>query len=174
MGFQLEGAIEILENTPKVLHAYLCDLSKDWLYTNEGVATWSPYDILGHLIVGEKTDWMVRTKIILGDTESKVFEPFDRFAQEQEDKNRSITELLKELRQLREHNLTELKSLNLNREDLRLKGIHPELGEVSLKQLLAAWVVHDLGHISQISRVMAKQYKKEVGPWSKYLGVLNL
>ncbi len=173
MKFSLEKSIEILECTPSVLGAYLGGLSDQWLKTNEGGASWSPYDILGHLIVGEQTDWMVRAKIILSDADPKWFEPFDRFAQLKNDPTRPIAELLDEFSILRTENLAELTALQLTKKDLDRTGVHPALGEVTLAQLIAAWVVHDLGHIKQISRVLAKQYKEEVGPWSAYLGILK-
>lgn len=173
MTFETQKSIEVLHNTPSVLEAMLSGLSEAWLKNNEGENTWSPYDIVGHLIHGEKTDWMVRTHIIISDSENKRFEPFDRFAQMQTGQKRTIDDLLKEFRKFREENVMALKALKLQEEDLNKKGIHPELGEVSLRQLLSTWVVHDLGHVAQISRVMAKQYKDEVGPWVAYLGVLT-
>ena len=148
-------------------------LSDEWLYSNEGEHTWSPYDIIGHLVHGEKTDWIVRAKIILSDNEDKIFVPFDRFAQENDSKGKTIQELLEEFETLRNQNLQELETLNITESDFIKKGMHPELGEVSLKQLLATWTVHDLGHIAQIARVMAKQYSTEVGPWNAYLGILK-
>lgn len=173
MKFELDKSIEILEKTPIILEAYLLGLSEEWVKNNEGGDSWSPYDIVGHLIFGELTDWLVRIKTILNSSENKLFEPFDRFAQLKEDQNTPILELLKKFSQLRSENITELKSLNIRKDDLRLKGIHPEFGQVTLEQLIATWAVHDLGHIAQISRVMAKQYKNEVGPWIDYLGVLT-
>lgn len=173
MKFSIEKSIEILERTPSILESYLNDLSEDWIKNNEGENTWSPYDILGHLVHGEKTDWIERLKIILSDSENKQFEPFDRFAQMHEDANRPISELLKEFRELREKNLDKLKAFKMVGLDFERKGIHPELGEVTLMQLISTWVVHDLGHIAQISRVMAKQFKSEVGPWKNYLGILK-
>ncbi len=173
MKFSIEKSIEILERTPTILESYLNDLSQDWIKKNEGENTWSPYDIIGHLVHGEKTDWIVRLKVILNDLDNKQFEPFDRFAQMSLDTKRPISELLKEFRDLREMNLNELKALQLVEKDFKRKGIHPELGEVSLTQLISTWVVHDMGHIAQISRVMAKQYESEVGPWVKYLGILK-
>lgn len=173
MQFELQKSVEILERTPLILEAYLGGLSKDWLKNNEGENTWSPYEILGHLVYGEKTDWMVRVKTILRTSENKLFEPFDRLAQLKEDQDRPIAELLTDFNVLRTSNLEELRALNISDEDLQLTGIHPEFGEVTLGQLITTWVVHDLGHIGQISRVMAKQYKNEVGPWINYLSVLK-
>lgn len=173
MDFKLNQSIEILETTPFVIESYLSKLSNDWLKNNEGKDTWSPYDILGHLIFGEKTDWMARVKIIISNQNNKLFEPFDRFAQLKEDQDKSITIMIKEFKTLRKKNVDELLSLNITNKDLDRVGIHPEFGKVSLQQLLATWAVHDLGHIAQISRVMAKQYSKEVGPWAEYLSVLK-
>jgi hypothetical protein len=173
MKFDLQKSIEILEKTPEVLTTMLQGISKDWTHTNEGENTWSPYDVIGHLIVGEKTDWMIRTTIILSTSEDKRFVPFDRFAQLQETQDIPISELLSEFATLRNKNLKELIALQITDQDLMRTGIHPELGEVTLSQLLATWTAHDLGHIAQISRVMAKQYTNEVGPWKKYLTIIN-
>ncbi|MFY7671824.1 DinB family protein [Tenacibaculum sp. MEBiC06402] len=172
MSFNITKTIEILERTPKTLKSLLLGVSKEWIYNNEGENTWSPYEIVGHLIHGEKTDWIPRAKIILSNSENKTFEPFDRFAQNKVEK-KPIDELIKEFENLRKNNIKTLKSFQIDTNKLMQKGIHPELGDVNLKQLLSAWVVHDLGHIAQISRVMAKQYDKEVGVWKEYLGVLN-
>lgn len=173
MIFSIKKSIEILSKTPETLTTMLDGLSDEWLLSNEGEHTWSPYDIIGHLVHGEKTDWIVRTKVILSSEEHKTFEPFDRFAQENDSKGKSIQELLDEFSKLRSQNLNELKTLQISESDFIKKGMHPELGEVSLQQLLATWTVHDLGHIAQIARVMAKQYSTEVGPWNAYLGILK-
>lgn len=173
MKFEIEKSIEILTKTPSILETMLNGLSEEWLRNNEGENTWSPYDIVGHLIHGEKTDWIPRAKIMLSNSENKTFEPFDRFAQMNVTKEGTIAELLGEFKAMRAKNINELNSLQIEVADLAKKGIHPELGNVNLKQLLSTWVVHDLGHISQISRVMAKQYKAEVGPWKEYLGILK-
>lgn len=173
MEFELNRTIEVLERTPKILESFLKNLSVEWVTENEGENSWSPYDIVGHLIHGEKTDWIKRIKIILDKDETRTFQKFDRFAQFESSKGKLLNELLVEFSQLRSKNIEELKYLNISDNDLNSKGIHPELGTVSLKQLLSTWVVHDLGHISQISRVMAKQYKTEVGPWAEYLGILR-
>ena len=172
MKFELNNAIAVLKRTPEVLKALLQDLPDEWTKTNEGGASWSPFDVLGHLIHGEQTDWMVRAEIILNQG-SKSFTPFDRFAQFQNSKGKTLTELLAEFEQLRKENLKLLAAKNLSDAMLSLKGEHPELGTVTLAQLLATWVVHDLGHLAQISRVMAKQYNSEVGPWKKYLTILG-
>jgi len=173
MYFDLTAAIDILSRTPSVLNTLLQGLSDEWLQSNEGDSTWSPYDILGHLIHGEKTDWIPRASLILSDVQDKTFVPFDRFAQMEGDQNRPIAGLLEEFQQLREGNIAALKELPINETTLNNQGNHPELGTVKLKELLSTWVVHDLGHISQITRVMAKQYTSEVGPWSAYLGILK-
>ena len=173
MTFELEHSYKILENTPMVLISLLGDLPDDWILKNEGEDTWSPFDILGHLVHGEKTDWLTRTKIILSDSKEKTFDSFDRFAQIKDSKGKTMLQLLSEFARLRRSNLDELKKLKIKKAQLNLKGEHLELGTVSLKQLLSTWVVHDLGHINQITRVLAKQYKEEVGPWQKHIGVLN-
>jgi len=173
MEYELKKAIEILQNTPTVLHGLLENISEEWIRNNEGEATWSPYDVIGHLIHGEKTDWIPRLRIILKDSSNKTFLPFDRFAQRSNDQEISIHGLLQKFSTLRQSNIEELLSYNLDTELLNKKGIHPEFGEVTARQLLATWVVHDLGHITQIARVMAKQYKDEVGPWNAYLKILQ-
>ena len=173
MKFNLSLAIQILERSPGALSQMLTGLDHSWLYTNEGENSWSPFDIIGHLIHGEKTDWIPRAKIILSASGNKTFEPFDRFAQFQESQGKDIISLLNTFSELRSKNLLELKSLNLDENDLDKTGIHPELGPVNLRQLLATWVTHDLGHIAQVSRVMAKQYRNDVGPWLAYIPILD-
>ncbi len=173
MNFNLEKSIQILERTPDVLHTMLLNLSDDWTNRNEGEGTWSVYDIIGHLIHGEKTDWMPRAEIILSEKADKNFQPFDRFAQFEESKEQSLTQLLEKFKTLRKGNIDRLRSKNITERKLESKGVHPAFGEVTLSQLLSTWVVHDLNHIAQISRVMAKQYKAEVGPWVEYLGILK-
>lgn len=172
MKYQLEQAIPILDRTPDVLRTLLLGLPDEWIFQNEGGDSWSPYDVVGHLIHGEKTDWMQRIAIILRQGDEKTFTPFDRFAQFEESKGKTLYDLLDEFKRLREINMIGLRALNLTEKQLEQRGIHPELGDVTLSQLLSAWVVHDLGHINQISRVMAKQYKDQVGPWTEYLTVL--
>ena len=173
MNFDLDMSIRILYKTPIVVTALLMGMRDEWLLNNEGEGTWSPYDIIGHLIEGEKTDWIPRMRIILSDNDDKRFVPFDRFAQLNNDKTKPIDDLLEEFGYWRKTNLRELRKINLNEKKLNKKGVHPEFGEVTLRQLLAAWVAHDLNHIHQISRVMAKQYKDEMGPWTKYISVVN-
>jgi hypothetical protein len=173
ISFDLTKSIEILERTPEVIADMLQGLSEEWIYQNEGGDTWSPYDIVGHLIHGEKTDWITRMNIILSDSPDKRFQPFDRFAQMGDSNAKSLSQLLDTFRLLRQHNLQVLRSHNLTTEDLSKQGIHPAFGAVSLSQLLATWVAHDLNHIAQIARVMAVQYRIAVGPWVAYLGVLQ-
>jgi hypothetical protein len=172
MKFDLNRSIEILERTPAVLSAMLDRLDEEWLFGNEGAQTWSPYDVLGHYIEGERTDWIPRMRIILSSESDKRFVPFDRFAQMGREK-RPVSALLAEFADWRKRNLQELRDAGLDDEKLDRTGVHPEFGEVTLKELLAAWVVHDLNHIFQINRVMAKQYKREIGPWGKYITVVN-
>ncbi|MFK7948010.1 MAG: DinB family protein [Saprospiraceae bacterium] len=173
MKFNLEEAIEILSRTASVLEPMLTGLPDKWTKSNEGENTWSPYDVIGHLIHCEKTDWFVRAKIILSDAEDKTFEPFDRFAQMNVPKTATIEALLAEFRTLRTQNLADLKALQITKNDLSKTGIHPALGEAKLEELLSSWVVHDFGHIAQISRVMAKQYRANVGSWKAYLSILK-
>lgn len=173
MKYDLEQAILVLERTPRVMKTLLGGLSSEWTANNEGGDSWSPYDVIGHLVHGEKTDWMPRLEIILSDEGNKTFTPYDRFAQFEMSKGKTLNELLNSFETLRKDNLNTLQSKNLTVLDLDKKGIHPELGPVTLREMLSAWVVHDLGHITQVSRVMAKQYKEEVGPWTRYLTILN-
>ena len=173
MEFTIESSLPILERTPLVIATLLKGLPADWTQTNEGGDSWSPFDIVGHYIHGEKTDWIPRMRIILSENSDKHFIAFDRFAQLTDSHGKSLDELLDEFRELRFTNLQELKSIDITEQLLNRTGIHPKFGTVTLKQLLATWVVHDLTHIYQISRVMAKQYEREVGPWKEFLGVLN-
>ncbi len=172
MRFDLAQSVLLLEKTPAVLRTLLSDLPQEWISSDEGSATWSPFDILGHLIHGEETDWIPRTKIIL-DRSMKPFEPFDRFAQDEQSKGKTLVQLMDTFTLLRENNVAELKSLEISEADLELTGIHPELGEVTLKNLLATWTAHDLSHLSQITRVMAKQYRHEIGVWTKYMKIMQ-
>jgi len=173
MKFELEHAIQVLRRTPATLKSLLLDLPEPWHVQNEGQGTWSPYDIFGHLIHAEHTDWIPRAKIILEHGEARAFDPFDRFAMFEDSSGKSAPELLETFAQLRTRSLQELESLNLTPELLEKRGRHPEFGVVRMEQLLATWVVHDLGHIRQVVRVMAKQYRDEVGPWKAYLPVLG-
>lgn len=173
MKFDLNHAISVLVKTPSTLERLLTGLPEEWTMANEGPETWSPYDVLGHLVHGERTDWIPRIMIIMNDSDQKTFAPFDRFAQFEESKGKTLAELLEEFAYLRDQNLHRLRGFELNEQDLNRQGIHPALGPVTLKQVIATWVAHDLGHIVQISRVLAKQYKAEVGPWTQYLRVLD-
>lgn len=173
MQHNLQDTISLLSRTPTALDALLRGLPETWTLRNEGEQTWTAFDIVGHLIHGERTDWMPRTKMILQFGKSKAFEPFDRWAQERESQGKSLEQLLDEFAHSRSANLNELRALNLQPEDLVRRGRHPALGVVTLSQLLAAWAAHDLTHLHQISRVMAHQYREAVGPWSAYLGVLQ-
>jgi hypothetical protein len=173
MEFELADAIDILRRTPTTLNALLRDLPDPWLVENEGPNTWSPYDVIGHLVHGEETDWIPRAKIILEHGETCAFEPFDRVAMFEASRGKSIDELLDTFAELRANNLRELESLNLTSDMLDKRGRHPELGMVTLRQLLSTWVVHDLGHIRQVIRVISKQYRDAVGPWKAYLSILG-
>jgi hypothetical protein len=171
--FSLTDAVAILTRTPATLNALLRGLPDVWVRSNEGQDTWNAFDIMGHMIVGERTDWIPRVRIILENGEARPFDSFDRFAQSRENPNRSLEQLLDEFTRLRGENLAVLQALNLQPEDLKRRGKHPALGVVTLSQLLSTWAVHDLTHIHQLSRVMAHQYRDAVGPWSAYLGVLK-
>ncbi|MCB0424576.1 MAG: DinB family protein [Mangrovimonas sp.] len=173
MEFSIEKSVEILERTPKTLEVLLNGLSDDWIYNNEGEDTWNVFDVIGHLVHGEKTDWMERTLIILSSDGDKTFAPFDRFAQFKDSRGKTLQQLLEEFQELRTSNLQILKDLQISHSDMKKTGIHPSFGQVTLEQLLSTWVVHDLNHLSQISRVLAKQYKDSVGSWEAYLRILK-
>ncbi|HLZ40628.1 MAG TPA: DinB family protein [Candidatus Sulfotelmatobacter sp.] len=173
MRHNLEDTIALLTRTPAALNALLRDLPEQWTHTNEGEATWSAFEVIGHLIHGEITDWMPRVRMILEVGQSRAFGPFDRFAQERASKGKSLAQLLDEFGRLRSENLRQLRGLNLKEGDLDRRGRHPELGIVTLSQLLATWAAHDLTHLHQISRIMAYQYRQAVGPWSRFLGVMK-
>jgi len=173
MQFDLEQSIDLLARTPAVLRELLAALPEGWLRATEGPDTFSAFDNLGHLIDGEETDWIPRARIIVGEGPSRRFEPYDRFRHFARNAGRSLGSLLDEFARLRAANLALLRSWRLTPEQLELPGEHPLLGLVTLRVLLAAWVVHDLGHIAQTSRVLAKQYLAEVGPWVPFLPVLT-
>ena len=173
MEFDLTRALEVLERTPATFRALLGGVTEAWTAPNEGPETFSPYDNVGHLIHGERRDWMERAGIILAQGENRRFEPYDRFAQYRESQGKSMAELLDEFARLRAENLETLRGWGLTERELSLQGEHPALGAVTLRQLLSAWVVHDLGHVAQTTRVMAKQYREAVGPWREYLPVLD-
>src|SRR2546423_10090663 len=169
---RLDDAVAILERTPASLTALLKDLPERWVEAKEGEGTWSAYDVIGHLIHGERTDWIPRARHILAG-EAGPFEPFDRTAQFRDSAGKSLEELLATFAELRRENTTALRGMNLMVDDFDRRGLHPELGEVTLGQLIATWVVHDLDHIGQIARTMAKFYGKATGPWSEYLSILR-
>jgi hypothetical protein len=173
MEFDLKDGIEVLERTPHVLRAMLAGLPPAWSDATEGPETWSPYVIVGHLIHGERTDWIPRAQIILAQGSSRRFAPFDRFVQLRESQGRALADLLDEFARLRSGNVTTLVGWQLTKTQLALEGEHPEFGVVTLRQLLATWVAHDLGHVAQAARVMAKQYREAVGPWRAYLPILD-
>jgi uncharacterized damage-inducible protein DinB len=173
MNFSFDNALPMLRSTPSVLRSWLQDLPDSWIRANEGPETWSPFDIVGHLIHGERTDWMDRVDILLTDGESRPFTPFDRFAQFEASRGKSLNQLLDTFAELRAANLARLESLELSQEDFPRRGRHPELGRVTLGQLLATWVVHDLNHLGQMARVMGRQYTEAVGPWVEYLPMLG-
>jgi len=173
MDHNLKDTVALLARTPRTLDALLRDLPASWTQSNEGEGTWSPYDVMGHLIHGELTDWMARARLILEHGDSRPFEPFDRVAKMREAKGQSLAQLLDRFAEVRAQNIAELRALNLTPDDLQRRGRHPALGGVTLSQLLATWAAHDLTHLHQLSRVMAHQYRDEVGPWIAYLGVLQ-
>jgi hypothetical protein len=173
MEHNLPHTIALLAQTPIALNTLLRDLPETWTLRNEGENTWSAFDVVGHLIHGERTDWMPRTRMILQFGETQTFAPFDRAGHVQESQGKSLDQLLDEFTRLRSDNLAELRALHLEPTDLQRRGHHPALGPVTLSELLATWAAHDLTHLHQISRVMAHQYREAVGPWSAYLGVLH-
>jgi hypothetical protein len=173
MEHRLTETISLLSRTPAALNALLRDLPEIWTLRNEGEKSWSAFDVIGHLIHGERTDWMPRARRILESGESRPFDPFNRWAHEQESRGQSLEQLLDEFARLRSENLADLRRLNLSEQDLERSGRHPALGVVTLSQLLSTWAVHDLTHLHQISRLMAYQYRNTVGPWRAYLGVLQ-
>jgi uncharacterized damage-inducible protein DinB len=174
MKFSFDDALPILRTTPAVLRALLSPLPDSWTMANEGSDTWSPFDVVGHLIHGERTDWIPRVELLLAHGESRPFTPFDRFAQFRDSRGKSLLQLLDTFADLREANVARLESFHLVSADLDRRGRHPELGQVTLGQLLATWVAHDLNHLGQIARVMGRQYTGTVGPWLEYLPMLRI
>ncbi len=170
---ELQNTIALLERTPKMLDALLRGLPDAWVQANEGDGTWTAFDVVGHLIHGESTDWMPRLRRILEFGESRAFDPFDRQAQDRESAGKTLPVLLDEFAEARRVNLEQLRSLDLSGAVMNRRGRHPALGVVTLSQLLATWAAHDMTHLHQISRIMAYQYREAVGPWSKFLGVLQ-
>jgi hypothetical protein len=172
MELDLQEALDVLRRTPAVLDALLRGTSASWHQGTEGPKTWSPYDVVGHLIHADETDWMPRARMIL-ERSAGTFEPFDRFGQFTRFAGWSLDRLLDRFAEVRAESLETVGSWRLTSSELALPGRHPELGAVSLRQLMATWVVHDLSHLAQIARVMAKQYKGEVGVWAAYLSILQ-
>ena len=172
-GFDLDDSLAMLARTPEVLSSLLRGLPDSWTRSTEGPGTWSAFDVVGHLAYGETSDWMVRTRIILEQGESRAFDPFDREAQFQTSPGKTLEQLLDEFARLRRENVAALRALRLQPADLDRRGRHPSLGAVTLRQLLAAWVAHDFTHLHQLSRVLAGRYREAVGPWSAYMGVLQ-
>lgn len=173
MDFDLSTGLAVLERTPSTLRAMLDGLPADWTDATEGPETWSPYVVIGHLVHCERADWVPRARIILAQGPDRRFTPLDRFAQFHESQGKSLSDLLDEFAELRTQNLVTVRGWQLDDSRLALEGIHPEFGAVTLRQLLATWVAHDLGHMVQISRVMVRQYRDAVGPWAKYLSVMH-
>ena len=171
--FHLPDAIAVLERTPATLRALLDGLPDRWTTCDEGPDTFTPVDNVGHLIHGERTDWIPRARIILAQGPDRRFVPFDRYAHRRESAGRKLPELLDEFARLRAENLATLRGFGLTERELALQGEHPELGPVTLRELLAAWVVHDLGHVAQTTRVMAKRYRDDVGPWREFTPILD-
>ena len=171
--FRLSEGIAVLERTPLAFHALLAELPESWTSANEGPDTFSPFDNVGHLIHGERADWIPRARIILAEGTDRRFTPYDRFAQVRDSEGKSLLELLNEFSRLRAENMMTLRTWKLSDDQLALDGEHPELGRVTLRQLLATWVAHDLGHLAQTARVMAKRYRDAVGPWRAYLPIMD-
>ena len=173
MEFELDKAISVLKTTPSILRAWLGQLPIEWVLDNNGEGTWSPFDVVGHLIHGEKTDWIPRAEIILSEMKSKEFNPFNRFAMLTDSQAKSIQELLDQFDTLRRRSILHLREFHLAEAHFDKTCIHPTLGKVTLRQLLSTWVAHDLNHLGQIAEVMARQYKLEVGPWKELLDILG-
>lgn len=171
MEYSFEKSLQVLECTPAVLRSFLQGLDDSWLKNNEGPDTWSPYDVVGHLLHGENNDWIPRIKITLANNDGR-FSPFNRTAMFEESLGKTTLQLLDEFEMARKNSLEVLKAMNISPADLDKTAIHPSFGRVTLRQLLATWVAHDLGHIVQVSRTMARQYKEEIGPWREYLSVM--
>lgn len=173
MDYDLKQSIAVLERTPQVLRTMLSSIDREWTHTNYGDDTFSPFDVVGHLITGEKTDWIARARIILEHGPARPFDSYDRYAQFEASRGKSLEQLLDDFEQARRESLRHLHEMSLTPQHMLKKGTHPILGEVTLAQLLATWVVHDLNHITQIAKCMATQYVEAVGPWKEYLGVLK-
>lgn len=173
MKFQLEQAVEILSQTPATVKSLLENLSDEWIFAEENRDDWNAFDVVGHLIHADETDWIPRAEVILAQVENPTFEAFDRYGQFEKSKGKTLPELLEEFAEIRKQCIENLRQMNLTEDKLKLKGIHPELGEATLENLLATWVVHDLTHIRQIVTSMAKKYSENVGVWKEYLSILK-
>jgi hypothetical protein len=173
MEFELEKATEVLGRTPAVVRSMVSGLSDDWTASSELKDVWGVFDVVGHLIHADETDWIPRAEVILAQGEDRDFPPFDRFGQFEKSRGKTLSELLDEFEAIRNECITTVRTWGLTEEQLELRGVHPEFGEVTLKQLLATWVVHDLTHIRQIATIMAKKYEEAVGPWKAYLSILQ-
>lgn len=173
MSHSIERTLQILEHAPQALHSLLYNVHEAWTKTNEGAETWSAYDVVGHLIHCDEDNWIPRILVVLSDSEVRTFESLDRFAQLEKSKGKTMNQLLDDFVRIRSTSVAKLRTLNITDEQLANTAIHPELGSVTLSQLISTWAVHDLDHIAQISRVMAKQYKTEVGPWVQYMRILK-
>lgn len=173
MHFHIPSGIAVLERTPHALHSMLANLPDEWIRATEGPDTWSPFDIIGHLVHGERADWIPRARLIVEQGPNRRFSPFDRTAMVRDSEGKSLAQLLDEFSHLRTQSLTTLAGWRLTEAQLALEGEHPEFGRVTLRQLLATWVTHDLGHVAQVARVMAKQYREAIGPWRAYLPIVD-
>ncbi len=173
MAFELETALDILQRTPATLRCWLSELSAELFAVDEGPDTFSPRDVIAHLVQGEEEDWLARARIVLEAGEERTFDPFDRFAFRERYAGRTAVELLERFAELRAQNLEALRALSISPTDLDRRGRHPELGPVTLRELLSTWVVHDLSHLAQIARVLAKHHAADVGPWRAYLPILE-
>lgn len=173
MKFSINKSLEILENTPLVISSFLNNLSEEWTINNEGINTWSVKEVVAHLIVCEKTDWLPRVKIILSDFHNKDLDPINMKEHFDISNNSTLNDLILNFKHLRESVIKEIRSFNLQETDFKKTAIHPKLGEINLQELIAAWTVHDLTHITQISRIMAMQYKENVGGFASFLGILK-
>ena len=171
--FVMEEALAILSRTPAAIDAMLRGLPEGWIAAHEGGETWSPFDIVGHLIHGERADWIPRARVIIEHGAARPFDKFDRFAQFTASEGRTLDSLLDEFASLRRESLDALARMRLTDADLDREGLHPELGAVTMRNLLATWVAHDLDHVSQIARVIARQYSDEVGPWRRYMRIIS-
>jgi DinB superfamily len=173
MTHDLDETIALISRTPATLNTLLRDLPEIWTRRNEGGNTWTPVDVVGHLISGERTDWMPRVRIILEHGSTRTFDPFDMQGHVREVEGKTLEQLLDEFARLRSDNLNTLRAMKLGPAELARPGRHPSLGDVTLSELLATWAAHDLTHLHQLTRILAHQYRDLVGPWSQYMGVMQ-